>query len=257
MTDRSTSGGAAARSTAGGLCIVGCGSACGKTVVATGLAGTLAQEGFAVRAIKPIVIGSERSARAELAFMSKISHSPITYPVQYLSDPGTLKLFAFNEALRVCRAGTATTLVELPGSAATPLVYSSSLWRDVADFAAELGFPALLVGEAGPESVERLLLNSAYLTARAIDVIGMTVVETREGGLSCLGIRPADAGGDAALEALAIALKERTGVNFVGVVGYSQSVSVPAVNQGNLIKKTSGGLDLLPLIKALNLRLSV
>ncbi len=244
-----------------GLLVAGCESGCGKTVVLTGLAGTLREQGFPVRAIKPVSFGSRKSAEAELAFISSISHTPLDYPVRFVNHCESLSSFHWTEAARIASAGTETVLVELPGSCSHPLRLEGrqGRWVDVCDLARELDLPAIIVAREGPAAVEQLILNSTYLIAAGlINVVGLVTVETTapavgqpEPGSSRLN-QP-----DFTLEEKALALHERTGVPYLGCVRYSRSISVAEVNQGNLIKTTSSGLDLLPIIKTLNLRISV
>lgn len=235
---------------ANGILVFGTESGCGKTVVTTGLACALKEEGFPVRAVKPMVLGSKKGSEAELAFISSISHTPVSYPVQFMEHPGGLASFGWAESLRVLVSGTDTTIAELPGSAATPLTRTLGSWKDNTDFGADLRWPSLIVASAAPDTLEKLILNAAYLTSRRLPVIGLVIVETVPDSFGSVyaGLPP---------ESLGIALQERTKVPYLGCLGHSPSISVPRVNQGNLIKTTSNGLDLLPIIKALNLRLSV
>ncbi len=244
-----------------GLLIAGCEPACGKTVLLTGLAATLREEGFAVRAIKPLCLGSRRQAEPELAFISSISQTPLTYPVRGLDAGEPLNAFQWNETLRTAKAGTEPTLVELPGACATPIRRDGAdgRWLDTGDLARALGLPCLLVAKESPNAMEQLILNATYLIAASlVNVIGLVTVETSEAKSNYTSDH--QCGGPAQLisnEMRAIALRERTGVPYLGCLRYSPSISVERVNQGNLIKTTSAGLDLLPIIKTLNFRLSV
>ena len=222
-------------------------------MLTTGLAATLQEEGFAARAVKPICLCGRQEAQAELSFISSISKTPLTYPVQILERAASLSSFAWGEALRSCNSGTEPTLVELPGSCATPMLrphQGSSAWKDAADMASELSWPCLLVARAGADAVEKLLLNAVYLSSRSLTVLGLVIVETVQD-------QAQDKRQLGALELIGIGLQERVGVPLVGCLRYSPSISVPRVSQGNLIKTTSSGLDLLPILKALNLRVSV
>ncbi|HEY9870899.1 MAG TPA: dethiobiotin synthase [Candidatus Obscuribacterales bacterium] len=237
-----------------GLVVVGTEPGCGKTVVATGLAAVLQEEGFAARAIKPILIGQSQECQAELSFMSSITRTVLDYPTHLMRAPGLLSSFGWAEALRVCRSGTQCTIVELPGSAATPLTSADGNWKDNADLVKELDWPCLVVTCAGPDAMEKLLLNTVYLQSRGATVVALVTVETGS------DFSPPRQGGRVELAPAGvpeIALQERTGVPYIGNLRYSASISVPRVNQGNLIKTTSACLDLLPVIKALNLRISV
>ncbi|MBI4533837.1 MAG: AAA family ATPase [Candidatus Melainabacteria bacterium] len=233
-----------------GLVILGVGPACGKTVVLTGLACSLQEEGFPASAMKPICLGDKNLSKSELTFISSISHTPLTYPVQYLDKPGHLSNFAWAEAIRIVTSVRQTTLVELPGSTATPIMQANSTWKDTADFALELSWPCLLVASTTEDLIEKLLFNTVYLLSRGLPVIGLVTVETtiQNNFYASTGLT---------VDTLALALFERTRVPLIGCLPYSPSISVPAVNQGNLIKTTSCTLDLLPVIEALNLSLSV
>lgn len=233
-----------------GLVIAGCQPGCGKTVVATGLAATLAEEGFAVKAIKPVCLGDRRHAEPELAFISKISKTPIDYPVYFVRDNETLSDFQWSEILRASRSDAEQVIVELPASCATRLRVDkrSGRWLDTGDLARDLSLPCLLVSSEGATAFEHLVLNATYLIAASlVNVIGLVTVETDKHSTA----ESID------LASRAIALKERTGVPYLGCLKYSPSISVPAVNQGNLVKTTEAAVDLLPIIKTLNLRLSV
>jgi dethiobiotin synthetase len=237
------------------LAIVGTSIGCGKTVLATGLARTLLDEGLQVKAIKPICTGDATSASGELAFISSISHTPLDYRVQYISQPGGLKPSQVQEAIRIATQGTELTLVELPGSPAFPLTYFDAqntalprTYTDTCDLAYELAWPCLVVGKFGVGSFEDLVVNATYLQSRGLEVIALALVKTA-----------AEITGDKAKqlsEQAQIALQERTGVPYIGTLEYSQSISVERVNQGNLIKTTSQALDLLPIIKSLNVRVA-
>lgn len=234
-----------------GLSIVGCDFACGKTAFLTGLACSLQEEGMASRAIKPICTGDKRSAEAELTFISTITHTPLNYPVQYMVASGSLKQFEFAEAVRVALASGDMTLVELPGSAALPLSLAGcpgSAWKDTCDFACEIGYPTVVVARYDHSTVEKLILNATYLQSRGLKVIGLVAVKTRPEALPAEIILP---------EAMGIASQEKLAVPYLGSVEYSPSVSVEHVNQGNVIKTTSQAIDLLPVITALNLTVTL
>jgi dethiobiotin synthetase len=232
-----------------GLLVLGSEPGCGKTVVTAGLAAVLKEEGFQARAIKPVLIGDRRLSQSELQFLSTVSHSPLNYAASFLDNAGSLSKLGWTESLRICRAGTESTLVELPGSCATPLSGAQGRWTDNADFACELKWPCLVVARAGHDAMEKLLLNTIYLQSRGLKVIALVTAETSS------EFFPTERG--AGWEIPEIALQERTGAPFIGCLKHSPSISVPRVSQGNVIKTTSACLDLLPVIKALNLRISV
>lgn len=233
-----------------GLTVLGTEAGCGKTVVTTGLTALLQEEQFKARAIKPISIGDRKECQTELFFMSSIARSPLDYPLHTLDRAGALNSLGWAEALNTCRGTSETTLLELPGSCATALTGIESDLKDNADFARELGWPCLLVAREGPDVLEKLLLNTVYLHARKLKVIALVTVETGA------DFSPTSEGHNI-WEVPEITLQERTGVPFIGCLKYSASISVPRGSQGNIIKTTSASLDLLAIIKALDLRISV
>lgn len=249
---KTTAQGSSKRSSrpAPGLVVLGSEPGCGKTVVTAGLTGALQEEGFQARAIKPVLIGDRRACQAELEFLASVSHTPLDYSVHFLASVGSLTNSAWSESLRFCRSGAEVTVVEMPGSCATPLFGARGRWTDSADFAAELKWPCLVVARAGDDAMEKLLLNTVYLQSRGLTVIALVTVETGADFSPTPERRPG-------WEIPEIALQERTGAPFIGCLKHSPSISVPRVNQGNVIKTTSACLDLLPVIKALNLRISV
>lgn len=204
-----------------------------------------AQPHFLARAIKPICFGDRNAASAEIAFISTISHTASNYPVQHISEPGALKSFQQAEALRLCQSSTELTLVELPGSSATPLSLSDKGWQDTREFAQQLKFPCIVVTNFAEDCLEKLLVHAEYLKAGGLDVTGMVIVKT-------------DAQINAPISEFAlIALQEKVGAPFLGILEHSPSISVPQVRQGNLIKTTSAALDLLPILKLLNLAIAI
>lgn len=203
------------------------------------------QEKFLARAIKPICFGDRSASSAEIAFISTISHTASNYPVQHISEPGALKSFQQAEALRLCQSGDELTLVELPGSSATPLSLSDKGWQDTREFARELNFPCIVVTNFAEDCLEKLLVHAEYLKAGGLDITGMVVVKTETHTQTTLS------------EFALIALQEKVGAPLLGILEHSPSISVPQVRQGNLIKTTSAALDLLPILKLLNLAIAI
>lgn len=240
---------------ADGLIVLGTESGCGKTVFMSGLAAALREEGFATQAIKPIVLGTKQSAQSELSFISSVTHTPMGYHQVFIETAHAPHDSAWLSAISQGRRQSILTLFELPGSCATPVGFepdNASLpsWRDCADIAGQFDMPCILVAKHGSDAIEKLVLSSYYLTMKNIYVLGLATVETSTG----LGqefearIKRDDFG---------MAVFSRTGAPYLGCIKYSPSISVPRVSQGNLIKLTTGGLDVLTVLKALNLTVSV
>jgi dethiobiotin synthetase len=240
--------------TATGLLLIGTERGCGKTVFLTGLAATLKEQGFSVNAIKPIQLGLKETPDAELTFISSVTRTPINYSTQYLPSSGKLNLPSLKQAVLFSHDKAQLTLIELPGSCAAPICIdeektdddkSSAFWKDACDLAKEFNLPCLIVAKHAEDALEKLILASTYLKAHKLTVIALATVET-EANLGSAFERMTRA-------EVELALFARTQVNYIGCVKYSPSISVPRGAQGNLIKMTLAGIDLLVLIKELNL----
>ncbi|HEY9730666.1 MAG TPA: AAA family ATPase [Drouetiella sp.] len=240
------------------LAVVGTESGCGKTVLMAGVAGALREQGFKTCAVKPIALGQpSRSAEAELSFISNVSQTPLEYQQVFLTGSKVMRETAFQNALSRHRDGETLTLIELPGGTATPVNFEENEagskvteWQDTATILRKNSLPCILVAKHASDAIEQLVLNAYYLTTQRISVIGMATVETS----AALG---AEIENKMRRDDFAMALFSRTGIPYLGCIKHSISVSVPHCNQGNLLKLTTGGLDLLAVMKALNLTVSV
>lgn len=231
-----------------GLIIFGTEFACGKTIVAAGLSTTLKQEGYTCRAAKPLCMGTQMSVAAELEFLQRIGKSPIDYPLALSTEPAGFEGGQVAKAVAWCYEQEPTVFLEMPGSCATPLAWMNdqvTFWQDCADFARHIGWPALLVGRFGARTIEQFMMAATFLRKRQVNVIAMVSVQ----------ISPDFGQSMISNESLTLALRQRTGVPYLGCVPYSPSISVPQLNQGNLVKLISANIDLLPLLKALKLPL--
>lgn len=239
------------------LAIVGTEAGCGKTILLSGMAGALREQGFKTRAMKPIVLGPARGSEQELSFISSVSHTPLGYHQVFVDTAKNMHDTALHNAINQNRDGETLTLVELPGGAATPIYFDESEagakvveWQDTANILAKSNMPCILVAKHATDAIEQLVLNAYYLTMQRVYVVGLATVETSSGMGSEIENKMRR-------EDFAMALFSRTGAPYLGCIKYSLSVSVPRCNQGNLVKLTTAGLDLLTVMKALNLRVSV
>lgn len=237
--------------------IVGSEFGCGKTVFMCGLAGALREEGFSTRVVRPLVLKTNKNVESESAFLSTVGqtplHSPITLPEGLLSSGES----NWQDTVFVTENVTQLTLVEMPGGAASPVCFEgtnkrtiSNQWRDCADLSAELMQPCIVIAKHQFDSIERLITTCSYLQARGLEVIATATVETDPDAGATLERQSTRAD-------FSLGLNERTGIPFLGCIKFSPSISVHRVCQGNLIKMTETGLDLLPLMKALNLTVPV
>ncbi len=239
------------------LAIVGTETGCGKTILLSGMAGALREQGFKTRAMKPIVLGSNRGSEPELSFISSVSHTPLGYHQVFVDSTNNMSDTAMHNAINQNRDGESLTLVELPGGAATPIYFDESdagakvvEWQDTTNILAKSNMPCILVAKHAADAIEQLVLNAYYLTMQRVYVVGLATVETSSGMGSEIENKMRR-------EDFAMALFSRTGAPYLGCIKYSMSVSVPRCNQGNLVKLTTAGLDFLTVLKALNLTVPV
>jgi dethiobiotin synthetase len=229
-----------------GLIIFGTESFTGKTAVMSALCAQMKEDGYQARAIKPLCIGSRVAVDAELSFIGRVTENPQAYEVSRTVVPGSISEFQWQCALSACRdASDDFTLIEMPASPATPLVWQEdpqSGWLDGADFAAQLNWPCILLTRYGLKTVEQLVFTSQHLILKGVKILGVVCVTTTP-----------DAAPDLLPENIDMILSERLGVPFLGTVPYSQSISVLDQIQGNLIKLVSSHLDLLPVVEHLDL----
>lgn len=231
-----------------GVVVLGTEAGCGKTVFMTGLSAALREEGFPTRAIKPFVLGNRRDAESELAFISSITHTPVNYPVVVLEKPSSVVESNWQSAAMMTTSREHLTFVEMPGSCATPVSFEQNaagllapVWKDSADFACDVGLPCIVVAKHNKDALEKIILAVSYLHSREARIVGVATVETNEFSPSheLKMTRPE----------LELALSSRTNVSYLGAIEHSPSISVPRVNQGNLIKVTSSGVDLMAVLR--------
>ncbi len=239
------------------LAIVGTESGCGKTVLLAGIAAALREQGFKTRGVKPIIVGPGRLAEAELSFISSTAQTPSGYKQIVVEASADIREADLYRAINENRDGESLTLIELPGGVATPVLFNENAdgskvteWHDTANILRKTGLPCLLVAKHASDAIEQLVLNAFYLTMQRVTIVGLVTVETA--AASGVEIENSMRRDD-----FAMALFSRTGAPYLGCIKHSMSVSVPRCNQGNLVKLTTGGLDLLTVMKALNLTVSV
>jgi dethiobiotin synthetase len=240
-------------SSASSLNILGTEFGCGKTILMSGLSALLREQGFTVAAKKPVLIGSKREREAERAFISSISRTPPSISSIEIERGATLTKQQWLQAVNAGKLGTLFSLIELPAGLATPLSFdwqgasNGAYWRDSTDLAKEFGAFCLLVAKHNDDAIEKLTLSASYAQKKGLELLGLATVETSENqGRNLELIFPRDK--------VELSLHSVTGVPYLGCVKYSQSISVGNINQGNLVKMTGGGIELLSVLKRLNLR---
>jgi dethiobiotin synthetase len=235
----------------GRLSILGTEFGCGKSVLMAGLTALLHEQGFRADAIKPIVIGSPHERNAEIKFIATVCKANLQTDYISLERAERLTNEQWQSGLRLIEHQADFTLIEIPGGCATALSVGSdakpeAYWRDSRDLAAEIGAPCLLVAKHAQNALEQLRLNVHYLQARNLPLLGLATVETSPDSGRALEF-------NFARDQVELALKWATGLPYLGCIKYSESISVSEVRQGNLIKQSAGGLEILELLKCLNL----
>jgi dethiobiotin synthetase len=239
--------------TAGGVAILGTDFQCGKTVLMSGLAGLLREEGFTARAVKPVLTGRRPDWEAEQSFINAVARTKPEAPGAILPLDGALNKAQWQQAVGVGAPSSQFTLVELPGGYGTPILFEDGdslsggkAWLDTTDLLAEFGVPCLLVARHNFSALEEFNVGAAFLKTRKANLIGLVTVEVINDGGKELETR-------LSRSQVELGLRSMTGVPYLGCIKYSQSISVSRVHQGNIIKLTSGGIDLLFILKTLNL----
>lgn len=234
-----------------GLTIIGTEAGCGKTVFMTGLAAMLRQQGVALGAVKPISFASKDRAESEISFICSISGTPRNYATTVISSAKNLSEAQWEHSLSIGRDSSQFMFVETPGGCASPMSFEQNSvgtlahsWKDTRDFARELGYSCVIVAHHNQDAIEKLVLAYSYL--HDLPITGMVTVETQadEGKVLESKLTRTE---------VALLLASRTNVPYLGCLKFSPSISVPRVNQGNLIKVISEGVDLLLILKSLNL----
>jgi dethiobiotin synthetase len=241
------------RLSAPSLTILGTEFGCGKTTLMCGLSALLREQGFKVGATKPIFVGANSEREAERAFISSLSRTTSNSLSIAIERGSSLTNRQWLQTVKAGAAGPDFMIVEMPGGLATPLTFEPDAeraelyWRDSADLAKQLGFPCLLVAKHSDDAIEKLSLGAAFAKSKGLTLLGLATVETGPNvGRAFELILSRDR--------VELALHTVTGIPYLGCIKYSESISVNNVNQGNLIKMTAGGIELLSILKGLNLR---
>lgn len=228
-----------------GVLIAGTGARCGKTVAAAGLAGVLNELGFRIQAVKPLSFIPKVSVRGEHdnLFFQKILPPLENVETIAAESPATLTPIDGQRLVEGCGKRVYPYLLETPGGLASPLKLGPGQLLTAVDLAKALNLPLLLVTPRQPDLLGALLPAFAYLEAQQADCIGWLSVETAP-------VQVPD------WEEQVFYLSQARPVPYLGEIAYSPSISVEALQQGNLLRTTEQGLDLFPLQQALDLMIA-
>ncbi|USG65420.1 dethiobiotin synthase [Brevibacillus ruminantium] len=168
-----------------GFFVSGTDTGVGKTVVTAGLAAVLRDEGFDLGVFKPVQSGGETEEERDsyrLRILSGVSDdcgkiapysfaAPLTPVLAAQQEGVTLTMSELAEAGEPLQKKYAALLVEGAGGLAVPLTQTDLM----ADFAALLGMPLLLIGRAGLGTINHTILSAAFARQRGLQVAGVIV----------------------------------------------------------------------------------
>ncbi len=169
-----------------GLFITATDTGAGKTFVTAVIARTLREQGTAVRVCKPVATGAERLSDdtrtlAEAAddpdhdaITPWVFRTPAAPPVAARLAGVVLRLPDLADAVRRRAAPGAVVLVEGVGGLLCPLTERET----VADLAAELGLPLVVVARRSLGTLNHTLLTLEVAHARRLPIAGVVVTET-------------------------------------------------------------------------------
>jgi dethiobiotin synthetase len=225
-----------------GLIITGTHPRCGKTVAATGLSGVLNHLGFQIQAIKPLSFLPSISLRKgyEQAYFDRLNAPLQAVEVFTAESPQTLTNMDWQRLMDACRRRVYPYLLETPGNLASPLRFSDGDMVDATTLAQMLEVPILLVTTKQEDLISRLAMAFAYCHARHTPIVGWLAVETTP--------TPPIPNWEQDI----LYLTHHYPIPYLGELSYSPSISVEALQQGNLFRTTEMGLDLLPIQQALD-----
>ncbi len=227
-----------------GLLIVGTHPECGKTIATTGLCGAMIENGFRRQAIKPLEFAPAGSLKQTLDqdFMNRV--------LRPMQRPENLIFESFYENTNIewkrlihnIRSMTYPCIIESPGSYASPLSFDlnpdkDNTLKDAVSLSKNLGTAILLVTEKSPQLLENMRAALSYLRSEESDLMGWISVETHQSS--------ANSTPNWELESQYIVREGE--VPYLGNIAYSPSIGITHGHQGNLIKQTQEGIDLLPI----------
>jgi dethiobiotin synthetase len=225
-----------------GLLVTGTHAKSGKTVACAGLAGVLNELGFQAQAIKPLSFQPGMSVRKgyEQAYFDRVVPPNQIVDVFSVESAQALTAVDYQRLIEACRKRVYPYILETPGNLASPVRYVQDEIIDSIDLAKAIEIPMLLVAAKQPDIIATLAPAFAYAWHRDAHVIGWLAVETA----------PTDV---PHWDSEILYLRSHYDIPHLGEIGYSPSISVEALQQGNLLRTTEMGVDLLPIQQALDL----
>jgi dethiobiotin synthetase len=221
-----------------GLMIVGAGNGCGKTVVTAGLAAALGDNGFRVQALKPLVFerASSINRDRDQDYLNKVTQQFVPAETIITSTSQEVSLILWNKMQEQYKSLQYPCLLEAVGQVATPWrIDSTGTMADALDVAKQFSLSVLLVAKTGENFLAETRGALTFLQSRQMTPVGFIRVSTTP-----------DADPEVAFPE-ALLISQQYQVPFLGDLPYSPSISVPGLQQGNLIRLIQENIDLLPL----------
>lgn len=227
-----------------GVLVVGATPRCGKTVVAAGVMGVLLDLGFKTQAVRPLDFSENNviSKSPDQAYFDMIENGRAMQRVETVVAASAYEVntLLWNRVMENCKKSVYPLVIESPATVAQPLRMDDNVFIDAVDWSLLLDLPILLTVRKSPQVIADLAPALAYLYEGEADVIGWVAVETQP--------QPY-----AHWEEDRFLISREYDTPFLGEIAWSPSISVEARHQGNLLKLTEAGVDLLPIQQAMDL----
>lgn len=225
-----------------GIVVVGTHPHCGKTVACAGIAGAMAQLRFRIQAIKPLGFTPKLSITSakETFFFNKVLPPLEMADTVWTESAHQVTAKDWQRAMELCQRRVYSYILEAPGMLGSPVRYIQGEVFDASDWAQALQSPILIVTSKQPDVIANMGPAFSYLWRKNAQLLGWIAVETSSSNTPYW-------------ETDVLYLTQQYQVPYLGEISHSPSISVEACQQGNLIRTTEMGLDLLPIQQALQL----
>lgn len=222
--------------------VVGTSARCGKTVACAGLAGAMAQLGFRLQAFKPLGFTPKLSITSarETLFFNKVLPPVEASETIWAESAHQTTVKHWQRVMELCQKRNFDFILEAPGQLASPLRYVQGEAFDATDWSQMLQTPLLIVTSKQPEVIAVMATAFSYLWRKNAVALGWIAVE-------CAPVHLPN------WETDVLYLTQQYQAPYLGEIAYSPSISVEACQQGNLIRTTETGVDLLPIQQSLQL----
>lgn len=209
----------------------------GKTVISSGIVGAILSLGLYAEAVKPYEYGI---ANNDIKYIVQVTKRPSDYNPVLIDNWAKTNTKTWNNLLSICRNFPYPVLLESPCCVSTPLKADSDIF-DCINLSETLSWPILLVTNAAERPYESLVQALSFLKHRNANLIGFITTCSKQ-NIDYLWF-----------EELVNTVVVNYGVNCLGMIPFSPSISREENRQGNIIKLTQQYIDLLPIQTQLNL----